>query len=327
MADTTARYLGLSLTNPIVVSSSRLTSTLDGVKRCEDAGAGAVVLKSIFEEQIEHDASSMVEGADYSVHADAYDFFSNASKDYYIDAYLELVEEAKKAVSIPVIASVNAVHPGSWLDYAHRFEEVGADALEMNAYIIPSNAKDDAQAIEKEYDQLVKAVRGKVSIPMALKIGQQFTALANRMHRFQDLGVNGLVLFNRFYRTDISIEKEAIVPGSVLSVPEESFVPLQWVGLMAGELSCDICAGSGIFTGEQVIKQLLAGAASVGVCSAILQKGHKVISEMNSTLNDWMDRKGYDSIDQFKGKLCQESSDHPEIWERAQYIKAVCGID
>ncbi len=327
MADLKTAYMGLALHNPIIVSSSRLTSTLDGIRRCEDAGAGAVVLKSIFEEQIDADSSKMLEGADYTVHADAYDFFTNKSKDYYIDTYLELVEKAKKSLSIPVIASVNCIHSGSWLDYAHRFQEVNADALELNAYIIPSNATKSGAEIEQEYIHLVKSVRKRVSIPLALKMGQQFSGMAHMMKTFDDLGVDGLVFFNRFYRTDIDIKREQLVPGNVLSVPEEAAVPLQWTALMSGELRCDICANSGIYSGEAVVKQLLAGAATVGVCSAILKNGLSVIDDMVAVLAEWMDDKGYQSIADFRGKLCQERSDHPEVWERSQYVKAVCGID
>lgn len=327
MADLTAAYVGLTLPNPIMVTSSRLTSTLDGVRRCEDAGAGAVVLKSIFEEQIESDASKMIEGADYSVHADAYDFFANSSKDYYIDKYLELVEQAKQALSIPVIASVNCVRAGSWLEYAHRFEEVSADALEMNVYIIPSDASKNSEMIEKEYDHLLKSVRSRVKIPLILKVGQQFTGMAARLRRFDELGADGLVLFNRFYRTDIDIEKEIMVPGKVVSVPEESAASLQWTALTSGEVDCDICASSGIFDGDMVIKQLLAGAAGAGVCSAVLKQGFGVIDEMKTRVQDWMDAKGYEKITDFKGRLCQENLEHPELWERSQYIKAVCGID
>jgi dihydroorotate dehydrogenase (fumarate) len=327
MADIKTDYLGLSLANPIIITSSRLTATLDGVKRCEDAGAGAVVLKSIFEEQIDFDSAKMLEGADASYHADAYDFFANTSKDYYIDRYLELVEQAKASLSIPVIASVNCIHSGSWIDYAHRFQEVNADALEMNVYIIPSDASKTPEHIEQEYDRLVKEVRSKITIPLALKIGQQFTALANRLRRFEMLGVDALVLFNRFYRTDIDINKELMVPGKVLSVPEESAIPLQWTALSSGELDLDICANSGIFTGEDMIKQLLAGAACVGICSAVMKHGHGVIDTMNKDLEQWMDRKGYQSIADFKGKLCQENLEHPDLWERSQYVKAVCGIE
>ena len=326
MADLSTRYLGLTLTNPIIVASSRLTSTLEGVKRCEDAGAGAVVLKSLFEEQITADASKMLEGADMYAHADAFDFFDNSSKEYFIDTYLDLVEKAKKSVQVPIIASLNCVSPGKWLENAHRFEEAGADALEINSYIIPSQAGRDGQEIEHQYDKLIREIRKHVSIPIALKMGENFSGLANRMRRFEDLGVDGLVLFNRFYRTDINIEDESVTAGKVLSSPEEYAQSLRWIGLMSGELKLDFCANTGIYDGETIIKQLLAGASSVGICSALMKHGHDVIGTMKGTIEAWMERKEYASIADFKGKLCQESSDDPDIWERSQYIKAVCGI-
>lgn len=327
MADLSTRYMGMDLKNPIIIGSSRLTSTLEGVKACEGSGAGAVVLKSIFEEQIEADSSSMIQGLDdLSVHADAYDFFHQTSKDHYIDTYLELVEQAKKSVSIPVIASVNCVNPGSWLDYSHRFEEVGADGLEINMFIVPSQAAVSSIEIERRYYDLVRQIRRHTKLPIALKIGSHFTAMAHVMKTFDEMGVNALVLFNRYYKTDIDIETLKLKAGKVISVPEEAALTMQWTAMMSEELSCDVCANTGIHDGETVIKQLLAGASSIQVCSAVMKQGHGVIAQMLATMTDWMDKKGYASISDFKGLLSQERSDSPEVWERSQYIKAVCGI-
>jgi dihydroorotate dehydrogenase (fumarate) len=326
MADLKTTYMGLRLPNPIIVTSSRLTSTLEGVKKCEAAGAGAVVLKSIFEEQIDHDAAKMLEGADDTVYTDAYDFFANRSHDYHIDAYLDLVEKAKEAVNIPVIASVNCISSGAWLDYAHRFEEAGADALEINAYIIPSNVYKSGQDIEAEYINLIRSIRSRVNIPIALKMGQQFSGLANMMKQFDDEKVNALVLFNRFYRNDIDISKEELVAGKVLSVPEEAAIPMQWTALVSHFLKGDVCASSGVYSGDTVIKQLLAGADTVGVCSAILKGGHGVIKEMTAELEAWMEKKGYSSLADFKGALSHKDAESQSVWERSQYIKAVCGI-
>ena len=319
MADLSTRYLGMDLKNPIIVGSSRLTSTLEGVVACEESGAGAVVLKSIFEEQIEADSTSMIQGLDdLSVHADAYDFFHQTSKDHYIDAYLELVEQAKRAVSIPIIASVNCVNPGSWLDYSHRFEEVGADALEINMFIVPSEAAVTSIEIERRYYDLVRQIRRHTKLPIALKIGSHFTAMAHIMKTFDEMGVNGLVLFNRYYKTDIDLETLRLKAGKVISVPEEAALSLQWAALMSEELSCDICANTGIHDGETIIKQLLAGAASVQICSAVMKQGHGVVSQMLGTLTEWMEKKGYASISDFKGLLSQERSESPEILERSQ---------
>jgi dihydroorotate dehydrogenase (fumarate) len=326
MADLKTRYMGLGLHNPVIVTSSRLTSTLEGVKKCEDAGAGAVVLKSIFEEQIDYDAAKMLEGSDDTVYTDAYDFFANRSRDYYIDEYLDLVEKAKDAVDIPVIASVNCITSGAWLDYADRFEQAGADGLEINAYIIPSNVYKSGQDIEHEYLHLIRSIRSRVGIPLALKMGQQFSGLANMIKQFDDEKVDALVLFNRFYRNDIDLKTEKLVPGKVLSEPGESAIPLQWTALVSHFLKGDVCASSGVYDGETVIKQLLAGADAVGVCSAVLKNGHGIIREMISVLEEWMDAKGYGSLSDFKGRLSHDDAEAQSVWERSQYVKAICGI-
>ncbi len=327
MVNLTTSYLGLKLNNPIIVASSRLTSHLDGLKKCEDAGAGAVVLKSIFEEQIEYDSNSMIDGMDeFAVHADAYDFFNNSSKDYYIDRYLELVEQAKKSLSIPVIASVNCLNAGSWLDYAHRFQDVGADALEMNMFIVPSNSAETSKEVEQKYLNLIKSLKNRLNITLALKMGTYFSGMANFMNQLDILGLSGLVLFNRYYKTDIDIENMSLKAGKILSVEEESAVPLQWTALMSGELSCDICGNTGIYSGETIIKFLLAGAAAVQICSSVMTGGYDILGKMQETMVNWMERKNYSSISEFKGMLSQEKLDKPEVWERSQYIKAVCGI-
>jgi len=327
MANLSTSYLGLNLTNPIIVASSRLTAQLDGLKKSEDAGAGAVVLKSIFEEQIEYDSNTMINGMDeYAAHTDAYDFFNNSSKDYYIDTYLELVEQAKKSLSIPVIASVNCRDSGSWLDYAHRFQEVGADALEMNMFIVPSNISESSSEVEQKYLNLIKNLKNRLNIPLALKMGTYFSGMANFMNQLDTMGLSGLVLFNRYYKTDIDIESMNLKAGKIISVEEESAVPLQWTALMSGELSCDICGNTGIYSGETIIKFLLAGAAAVQICSSVMTGGYDIIGKMTEIIENWMERKNYSSISDFSGKLCQENYENPDIWERSQYIKAVCGI-
>jgi dihydroorotate dehydrogenase (fumarate) len=327
MADLTTSYLGLKLENPVIISSSRLTDQLKGLQKSAAAGAGAVVLKSIFEEQIEYDSRSMIKGMDdFSSHADAYDFLANSSKDYYIDRYLDLVEKAKAALGIPVIASVNCVSQGAWLDYADRFQEVGADALEINMFIVPSQTAVSGADIEQQYIDLIRKILAKVSIPVAVKLGYHFSGMANFMKQLDELGVSGLVLFNRYYRPDIDIEKIAMKAGDIVSVEQESALSLQWTALLSGQLSCDICANTGIHTGDAVIKHLLAGASAVEICSAIMKFGYGTISDMKKTLSEWMGRKGFDTLDDFRGLLSKSNTDSPEVWERTQYIKAVTGI-
>jgi dihydroorotate dehydrogenase (fumarate) len=326
MADLSTTYMGIPMKNPIIVSSSPLTANFKGVKRCEDAGAGGVILKSLFEEQISHDASRMIGGLDFDAHADAYDFLQSTSADYYLNEYLGLVEEAKKSLSIPVIASVNCVSDGSWTEYAQRFEAVGADGLELNIFIIPANAKVKGEEIEKQYLSIIKKIQKKTSLPISVKLGPHFSGLANIISLLSDSGVKGITLFNRFYRPDIDIEQLSLSAGPVRSVPEEMGQVLQWVALMSGEITSDISASTGVHDGAAVVKQLLAGAKSVQVCSTLLEHGMDKVDKMLQFLSSWMDSKGYKNIADFNGMLCQENSSHPEAYERSQYVKALVGI-
>jgi len=317
-------YLGMELKNPIIVGSSPLTSSLDKLKKCEDAGAGAVVVKSIFEEQIDHDAAKMISQSEgFVVHTDGRDFLEEVSRDYYIDAYLSLVDKATEALDIPVIASVNCRTRGSWLDYVQRFAEVGADALELNYYTLPSDFNRSAQQIEDEYLAVVQEARNRFKLPLSIKMGSQFTGLANIIKKFDTMGVDGLVLFNRFYQPDIDIEKLATKSSIVLSGPNDYAQSLQWTALVSAYLNCDICASTGIHSGESLIKLLLSGAKAVQVCSAVMKGGHKVIGDMLQTLTAWMDRHNADSFVDFRGKLAHKRMDDPSQWERAQYMKSL----
>ncbi len=317
-------YLGMELKNPIIVGSSPLTSSLDKLKKCEDAGAGAVVVKSIFEEQIDHDAARMISQTEgFVVHTDGRDFLEEVSRDYYIDAYLSLVDKATEALDIPVIASVNCRTRGSWLDYVQRFAEVGADALELNYYTLPSDFNRSAQEIEDEYLAVVQEARNRFKLPLSVKMGSQFTALANVIKKFDTMGIDGLVLFNRFYQPDIDIEKLVTKSSIVMSGPNDYAQSLQWTALVSAYLNCDICASTGIHSGESLIKLLLSGAKAVQVCSAVMKGGHKVIGDMLQTLTSWMDRHNADSFVDFRGKLAHKRMDDPSQWERAQYMKSL----
>ncbi|MDD3941776.1 MAG: dihydroorotate dehydrogenase-like protein [Sphaerochaetaceae bacterium] len=317
-------YLGLELKNPIIVGSSPLTSSVDKLKKCEDAGAGAVVVKSIFEEQIDHDAAKMIsETEGFVVHADGQDFLEEVSRNYYIDAYLSLVEKATEAMDIPVIASVNCRTRGSWLDYVGRFSEAGADALELNYYILPSDMKRSTQEIEDEYFSVVKSAMDQAKLPLSVKMGSHFTSLANVVKRFDAMGVDGLVLFNRFYQPDIDIEKLTTKSSVVLSSPNDYTQSLQWTALLSAYLNCDICASTGIHSGETLVKMLLSGAKAVQVCSALMKGGHKVIGQMLGDLTAWMDRQGAETFVDFRGKMAHKRMDDPSQWERAQYMKSL----
>jgi len=326
MADISTTYMGLKLKNPIIVASSTLTSTLEGVKRCEDAGAGAVVLKSLFEEQITSDTERMIGEMDYNAYTDAYDMFSSSSHDYYMNEYLDLVEKAKSSVSIPIIPSVNCITSKNWIEYAERFAKVGADALELNVFILPSNPDTSGSLIEEAYYDLVRDVKKHIKIPVALKIGYHFSGMANFLKSLSRKGVEGLVLFNRFYRIDIDTKNLKLKPAGFLSRPEEMFLPLQWIALMAGEIKADLSAATGIHNGDSVIKQLLAGASTVQLCSVLMNEGLGTIGEIKTYMKNWMMEKNFENLSDFRGLLSQKSSDHPESYERSQYIKALVGI-
>ncbi len=324
MADLSTSYLGLKLKNPLIAGSSPLTASLDNLKRCEDAGLSAVVLKSIFEEQIELDGESAADVSDsYLVHADAYNFMKSASMERQIDAYLTLLEDAKQALGIPVIASINCKQNGSWIEYAKRFEACGADAIELNHYVVAADVEVEGEAIEKEYFSLVKAARKQLKLPISLKMGPSFSSLANMLRRFDELNINGVVLFNRFYSPDIDINTLRLVPAQMLSSKDEYALSLRWTALMSEEVRYDICASTGIYSGSTVIKQLLAGAKAVQLCSVLLKQGLISVAKMEEELVQWMDSHSYSKIADFNGKLAQEQMSDPATWERVQYMKSI----
>jgi len=317
-------YMGMTLKNPIIVGSSPLTASLDKLKKCEDSGAGAVVVKSIFEEQIESDAKRMLAGSDdYLVHADARDFVEQSSRNYFIDAYLTLIEQATEALDIPVIASVNCTSIGAWTDYIERFNEVGADALELNQFILPSDPAIGQEAILATYFDVVQTARAKAQFPLAIKMSSQFTALANVVKKFDAMGIDGVVFFNRFYQPDVNVKTLSIKPSVVLSGPNDYYQSLQWTALLSAYLNCDICASTGIHSAQTLVKLLLSGAKAVQVCSAVMLHGHGIIGTMLNGLTQWMDEHDAQSFVDFRGKLAHKRIDDPTHWERAQYMKSL----
>lgn len=327
MANLNTNYMGLKLKNPIIAASGPLTSNLDSLKRLEDAGVGAVVIKSIFQEQVDKEAEASMEiNEAFLTHADAYGFLKGATEDHEIDAYLTLIENAKKSLSIPVIASLNGNGSGEWIsEYAPRFKVVGADAIEINHYKIGSSKKVDSKSIEKSYYNFAKLARKEIDLPLCLKIGSKFSSPSFMMHKFDDLKIDSLVLFNKFYNPDIDITKICMKPGNPLSDSNDYYESLRWVGLMSEELNCDLCATTGIHNGDTIIKMLLAGASTVELCSVLMKDGLEVIKQYTTEISDWMDSKGFNNIDDFRGKLAQERVADPTLWERTQYIKSLHG--
>ena len=326
MPDLRTTYMGLKLKNPIIVASSPLTSSIDNLKKCEDSGAGAVVLKSIFEEQINY-----VAGKDTSMNAeflhfsDFQDAFDSMSKDYYIDQYLKLLEVAKKSLDIPVIASINCTHIDTWSEYAKRFEVVGADALELNYYPIASNASVSGDRVDRDAIAFAKAARKMTKLPISMKIGFEYSSLANIMKSFEKEGINALVLFNHFFRPDIDINEMKPCAGQTLSSEYEFYESLRWIALLSAELKkIDFVGNTGIYSADTVIKMLLAGAKAVELCSVLLKNGLGTIAGMLCKIERWMDEKGFKSLADFNGKLAQENmSADGAYWERTQYMRTL----
>jgi dihydroorotate dehydrogenase (fumarate) len=327
MADLSTTYMGLELQNPLVVASCSLSKTIDGVRTCADAGAGAIVLKSLFEEQIwgEMENTGQFTGALW--HSEAIEYIENMGMALGPKGYLALIEEAKRTVSIPIIASLNCVSPKVWLDYTKRIVNAGADALELNISPMPSDPKRGSEEVEELLYQIAEAVVQSVDIPIAVKIGPYITAVAKIARELEMRGASALVLFNRFYQIDIDIEKLELAPGYKFSAPFEIAVPLRWITLLAGRTELDLAASTGIHDSAGVIKQLLAGATIVQLCSTLYLNGVKHIASIREGLEQWMAGHNFDTIDQFRGKLSQKESDKPELYERMQYIKALVGID
>jgi dihydroorotate dehydrogenase (fumarate) len=326
MPDLSTTYMGLKLKNPIIVGSSNLTNTLGEVIACERAGAGAVVLKSLFEEQILADTNKAIEDIEYSAHAEAFDFFNVMGKNYYMDKYIELVKNAKEKTSIPIIASINCKSYGTWLDYAKDFENAGADALELNYFIFPANMEIESELIESRYIELCRKIKKIVSIPVSMKIGFYFTTPAAMAKRLSEEGIDALVLFNRFYRPDVDIEKIKIKAAQIFSTPDEISRPLQWIALISGNIKADIAASTGVHDAEGVIKMLLVGANAVQMCSALNKNKIGYIQKVADGLSDWMERHKFNKIEDFRGILSSKAIEKPEIYERSQYIKAIVGI-
>ena len=325
MATTSVRYLGLDLRSPVILSSSGLTNNVAGIRRAADAGAGAVVVKSLFEEQIEADSGTSIEEVDYSSHPEAEQYVRQMSKHLGPNDYLRLLDEAKRTVDIPVIASVNCVTPRWWGDYGTQIATTGADALELNIAIMPGSDAPPAD-IESSYCRIVERVRTQVRLPLAVKIGPYFTSIPRFAAQLRNAGADALVLFNRFYQLDIDIDALALSPGYQFSASQEMHVPLRWISILAGEIACDLVGSTGIHTGADVVKMLLAGASAVQVCTAVYRDGYDRITAMNADLSAWMDSHQIQTVEEFRGRLSRIGSHIPEAYERLQYIKALTGL-
>ena len=324
--DLRSRYLGLELRTPLVASSSPLTGSLDGLRRLEDAGVAAVVLPSLFEEQLEREALA-VHGAleaGAGVFAEALDYLPDLSDGAReAERYLELVAAARSALGIPVIASLNGSTLGGWTDCARRIEAAGAHALELNLYQVAADPAHSSADLERRDLELVAAVRTSLRIPLAIKLSPFFTALAHFARQLVAAGAQGLVLFNRFYQPDVDLATLEVTPHLVLSRSEEARLPLRWIGILRRRIAASLGASSGVHGAEDVLKLLLAGADATMLASALLLHGPGLLARIEREVAEWMEQREYDSVEQLKGSVSQAASPDPEAFERANYLRTL----
>ncbi|MCA9319728.1 MAG: dihydroorotate dehydrogenase-like protein [Planctomycetes bacterium] len=324
--DLSTSYLGLQLKNPCIAGPGPLTGSMDSLTRLEEAGVAAVILPSLFEEQIEAEEMNVhgmyEDPAGYSPEASSY--FPEL-EDYNTgpDRYLNLLDEAVHGLKIPVIASLNGYSAGGWTHYAKLIEDHGASALELNIYYVPTDPSENATAVEDRYLQVVSQLRDTISIPISVKIGPYFSALPHFAQKLQEAGADGLTLFNRYLHPDIALEEMKVIPRLYLSGPEEALLPLRWIAILKDRIPLSFGATSGIDTSDEAIKLLLAGADSLHMVSSLLRKGPAHVAHLISGLSAWMQEKDYRSVEQLKGSMCQSRSPNPETFERANYMKAI----
>lgn len=320
--DTRTKYLGLELKSPIVAGSCGLTSDIDKLAEMEAAGAGAVILKSVFEEQIIHDIKRNTHVvAPTDNYGDSYEYIAQHVADDSLGKHFSLIREAKRRLTIPVIGSINCYSYENWLTYASKFQEAGCDAIELNMAILPYETSLSADDVERTFSQIINTIRKSVSIPVSIKVGTYFTDMAKQMQQLSWMGIQGVTMFNKSVEMDVDIENECLKNASYLSTPEQLYNTLRWVAILSKKMRCDISASTGVNTGDDVVKLLLAGADTVQVVSCLYRNGVGYLRELNDGLKAWMERKGYDNLQQFRGKLAVMPTDKASIAMRTQFMK------
>lgn len=325
--DLTTTYLGLKLRSPLVPSAAQpLTDSVDNIKRMEDAGAAAVVMHSLFEEQLSLERRELFESLTQGTEsfAEALTYFPEPDE-FHVGAelYLENLQQAKAAVRIPIIASLNGSTPGGWVEIARQIEQAGADAIELNIYWIPTEPSLSSIRIEDTYVEILRSVKEQVNIPVAVKLSPFFTNFANMARRLESVGADGLVLFNRFYQPDLDLEQLEVTPNILLSTPMAMRVPLRWIAILRGQLRLSLAATSGIHRASDALKMLMAGADVTMMCSALLRNGVKHLTTVENEIRAWMAQHDYESIRQLQGSMSQKNCPDPAAFERAQYMRAV----
>lgn len=326
MPDLTTKYMNLNLKNPLIAASSGITKSVEKIIDCENAGAGAIVIKSLFEEVIAQENYGIEDSV--LTHTEAYDYLrSQLEMQYGPRDYCELIAEAKSKAKIPIIASVNCVSPQWWPSFVKQIEQAGADAIELNVFKTATSINETSNDIEKIYFDALESVKKQIKIPVALKIGHYFTALPNFASRLAQKGVNALVLFNRFTEPDIDINKMKLSTTFSFSTAYDLHKPLRWTALLSGQINCDISATTGIKSGHDVIKMLLAGASTVQLASVLYQKGVDQISEILADIEAWMLKNNFKSINEFRGKLNFAKATTPDHYLRSQFMEKIRGVE
>ncbi len=322
MANLETQYAGLTLKNPLIVGSSSLTSNAVNLKKLEKHGAAAVVLKSIFEEEILHEYQDIIATSEAKgEHDHNLDYFDYKIKEDNINEYIALIKSAKKELSIPVIASVNCVSSHEWFYFLNKIEQAGADAVELNIFYFPADFNNSSKKIEKKYLKIIEKAKETVSIPVIVKMSPYFTNLGAMIGKVSKKGADAVALFNRFYKPDIDLEKKEITTADIFSTPQEYVIPLQWVALMKDRIDTDLAASTGIHDGTSFVKLLMAGANVNYIVSSVFKNGPKVIGEILDYLNNYLDENNYQSVDEIRGLLSQGNIKNPKVYERAQFMK------
>ena len=321
MANLSVNYMGFQLKNPIIASSSGLTDSVEKIVELEKHGVAAVVLKSLFEEQILMDVDSQRMNNIFDSYSEAEGYIAYYTRRNALDSYIELIDNAKQNTSIPIIASINCTSAEQWIDFAGDVQAAGADGLELNVFILPSDPTIHGRTIEQIYLDIATNVSKSVSIPVALKVHHYFSGMANFMTELSNTGIKSLVLFNRFYQTDVDLEKMKISSGHIFSTPEDNTMVKRWLSILSGRVNCDLAASTGIHNAETALKNLLLGANAVQLASVVYQKGPSAITGMLDEMDRWLDDKKIGTVEEIIGKLRQADSIRPMAYERAQFMK------
>ncbi len=320
--DTKTKYLGLEIDSPIIVGSCGLTNDINNLQKMEDAGAGAVIIKSVFEEQIIYDIkrnlSMMAPTDNYGM---SYEYVASHVSDDSLGKHFELIKEAKKRLHIPVVGSINCYSFENWMTYTQRFQDAGCDAIELNMAILPYETDLSCEDVDRLFSNIINTLRKSVSIPVSVKVSQNFTDMANFMQRLSWTNVNGITMFNKSLNVDIDIDKMEMTHAPSLSTPDEIYNTLRWVAILSKKLRCDISASTGVHSAADVVKMLLAGAGTVQVVSCLYKNGVDYLRTLNDGLRSWMAEKGFESVSQFRGKMAVKANDDASMFFRTQFMK------